>query len=148
MKPGERYWQAIEPICDDIIVYDGEDVFLSSWSRVRSELALLYAAHFCQSEVCNGGLSQFFSNSTGVLAPEAISGFRAIGLPDLAAVVEQAAAFFEAPYPRNRNTRVKALREANSKMFERLDREFFRLLREENKGWELAADHYALRVAG
>ncbi|WP_369973953.1 DUF4375 domain-containing protein [Polaromonas sp. SP1] len=30
----------------------------------------LFAVHWCQSEICNGGFMQFFANSTGVLAPE------------------------------------------------------------------------------
>jgi len=40
----------------------------------------LYCGHRCQSEVTNGGLYQFFSNTTGLLAPEALFGFREIGL--------------------------------------------------------------------
>jgi hypothetical protein len=29
-------------------------------NAAHSQVGLLYAAHFCQSEVCNGGFTQFF----------------------------------------------------------------------------------------
>lgn len=47
----------------------------------------MFAAHFCQSEICNGGLGQFFGNSTGGLAPEAVEGFREIGQAQVAALI-------------------------------------------------------------
>jgi hypothetical protein len=50
----------------------------------------LYAAHWCISNVDNGGLLQFFWNSTGILAPEAREGFTIAGLKDLARVLEEA----------------------------------------------------------
>jgi hypothetical protein len=59
MEPGERYCNAIEPIWDTIEI-DSPESFQSTFSRVPAELGLLYAAHFCQSEVCNGGFAQFF----------------------------------------------------------------------------------------
>jgi hypothetical protein len=80
MQPGEQYWNAIDPIWDDIDI-DTSESFQRTFQNVPRKLGLLYAAHFCQSEVCNGGFTQFFRNSTGVLAPEAIEGFAAIGQP-------------------------------------------------------------------
>ena len=50
----------------------------------------MFAAHFCRSEVCSDELEPFFWNPTGVLAPEAVEGFREIRLPRLAALVESA----------------------------------------------------------
>jgi hypothetical protein len=75
----EAYWAIIEPIWQTIDISDGADVFLDTFFKAPQDAALLYAAHFCQSEVCNGGFFQFFFNSTGILAPEAVNGFRAIG---------------------------------------------------------------------
>src|SRR5262245_3040830 len=50
----------------------------------------LSAVRWCEAEVCYGGLHQFFTNATDVLAPEAARGFRAINLPAIAEIVEKA----------------------------------------------------------
>ena len=70
---------SLYPIWDAINIYDGPEVFLTTLNHVSREAGLLFAAYFCQTEVCNGGFHQFFFNSTGVLAPEAVDGFTAIG---------------------------------------------------------------------
>lgn len=89
-EANEGYWRLVGPSWEEINIYDGPDVFLDSYSKAPVEAALLYAAHFCQSEVCNGGFKQFFFNPTGVLAPEAVLGFRAIGQEKVAELVENA----------------------------------------------------------
>ena len=53
----------------------------------------------------NGGFHQFFSNPTGVLAPEAAGAYRRLELPDLAEIVEEAMAFWGTPYPREQGDR-------------------------------------------
>src|SRR5271170_2757632 len=108
MEPGEIYWDVIEPIWDDIDI-DSAESFQQTFRRVPLELGILYAAHFCQSEVCNGGFTQFFWNSTGVLAPEAVQGFIAIGQPKVATVVEKAMSMLGSPYLRDRSARWAAL---------------------------------------
>jgi hypothetical protein len=85
-----RYWDAVEPIWDVINIYGGPDVFLATFAKVPRPVGICYAAHFCLSEVHNGGWLQFFLNSTGVLAPEAVEGFEAIGMPKLAATAREA----------------------------------------------------------
>ena len=83
------YWETVEPIWDKISIND-VDVFLETYAQAPPHAALLYAAHFCQSEVCNGGFHQLFYNSTGVLAPEAVWGFHAIGQHKVAETVQAA----------------------------------------------------------
>jgi hypothetical protein len=73
-------WIAIEKLWDQINIYDGPDTFLSTSSAAGQPAALLYAAHFAESEICNGGFKQQFSNSTGILSPEAVQGFQLIGI--------------------------------------------------------------------
>jgi hypothetical protein len=90
----ERAWGAIS-------LHDGPDVFLEQLRRFRPEVGLVFAAHWCQSEVANGGLHQFFWNGTGVLAPEAVAGFGAMGLDDWAGILAEAMQFFGDPYPRD-----------------------------------------------
>lgn len=82
MEAGEEYWAVLDQYWD-VIDIDSPEVFESTFNRVPRSVGLLYAAHFCQSEVCNGGFTQFFWNSTGVLGPEAVEGFRAIGRKEL-----------------------------------------------------------------
>jgi hypothetical protein len=167
------YWDVIEPVWDEINIYDGEATFLKSIQPISRPLVLLYAAHFCQSEVCNGGFLQFFKNSTGVLCPEAIEGFKLIGMPLLASVIETAAAPLGSTYPRDRKARWGAMLDASGlekkiieEMFQKapneflayreatkslgwddIDRQFYQLVRNERGGFEPAADSYARSFA-
>jgi hypothetical protein len=83
-------------------IYGGADAFLRSFAAVPEPAGHLLAVTWCESEVCNGGFHQFFMNATGVLAPEAALGFRAINMPSLAETVEKAMAVLGTPYPRER----------------------------------------------
>jgi hypothetical protein len=141
-----NYWDAIDPIWD-LINIDTPESFRTTFAAVRPESGLLYAAHFCQSEVCNGGFGQFFWNSTGVLAPEAVKGFAAIGQPQVANIVEKAMALLGSPYLRDRKARQEALQAPrNAGDFAPLEDEFYRLLRTENGGYESAANGYAAGI--
>jgi hypothetical protein len=161
-QPGEAYWQAILPIWEAISIYDGPDVFLGQFRSVRPELGHLFAAHWCQSEVCNGGFHQFFHNSTGVLAPEAAEGFRAIGMPQAAALVQEAMSFFGSEYPRDQEMRIAALDAYAEQhpgadgeyppawdLFHELDGRFFdELDHSGTRRFDRAADEYARRIEG
>jgi hypothetical protein len=139
----------VERICDRISIYNGADEFLLQFRAVPYAAGHLFAAHWCQSEVCNGGLHQFFSNSTGVLAPEALAGFHAIGLTDWAGILAEAMLFFGEPYPRERADRHEALallrgqRREEWDPFCALNDRFFSWLHAEANRWERAADQYA-----
>lgn len=136
----------MDPVWDVINIYDGEKAFLLSFSKVRRETGLLYASHLCQSEVCNGGFGQFFSNSTGVLAPEAIEGFRAIGQLKVAAVIDRACAALGLPYPRDREARQGRLKFADRDLLNALNLEFYDLIWVEASGFLSAADSYAIAL--
>lgn len=80
--PGLRYWSLIEPYwlpLNEAWDLDA-DSFVVELNKAPLRIQHLYCGHWCQSEVTNGGLYQFFSNTTGLLAPEALFGFREIGL--------------------------------------------------------------------
>jgi hypothetical protein len=139
------YWRLIEPIWDKIDI-DGVSVFLGSYARAPRQAALLYAAHFCQSEICNGGFYQLFHNSTGVLVPEAIEGFRTIGQSKIAGIVGTAASLLGSPYPRDRDMRRSVLTALDRNRFAALDNEFYSLITDENGGFENAADRYAAQI--
>jgi hypothetical protein len=108
-KASHSYWDFIEPFWNAFDIYNGPEGFESSIRSAQRPTVLLYAAHFCQSEVHNGGFLQFFWNNTGVLAPEAMEGYSLIGMPTLASLVKEAAATLGTPYPRDRDDRWDAL---------------------------------------
>ena len=106
---GAAAWRLIEPHWEAVSIYDGPIVFLDGLERLTEAARHLFAIWWCDSEVCNGGFHQFFSNSTGVLAPEALEGLRAIGLRECADLLEAATDKFHTPYPRDREARHAAL---------------------------------------
>ncbi len=159
MEAGEAYWKAIDRIWDEVDI-DSVESFQRTFQNVPSELGLLYAAHFCQLEVCNGGFTQFFWNSTGVLAPEAVEGFVAIGQVKVADVVRRAMSMLGSPYLRDRAARWLTLDglaptadqrpgstvpagDRNIDLFGPLEEDFYSLLRTDGGGFENAADRYA-----
>lgn len=101
-----NYWQIIEPIWSDEDLNSNEpQVFLKRFSELSEPQKVLFPVYWLESEVCNGGFHQFFNNSTGILAPEAVAGFRSIGLTDFADSIEEAMSFFGSSYPREREKR-------------------------------------------
>jgi hypothetical protein len=138
------YWDVLGPVGDSVSIYDGPERFLREFAVLSAKEAPLLAAHWCQSEVCNGGFEQFFGNSAGVLAPEAVAAFVSIGMPETSAVVARAMAWFDTPYPRERSTRNKALSTLGADSpFDALDTDFYQLLGTENGGFESAANSFA-----
>src|SRR5690242_11902875 len=95
--PGAIYWAAVQPVWKLISIYDGPAAFCRQFTSVPREVGHLFAAHWCQSEVCNGGFHQFFLNPSGVLAPEAAAGFAAIGMTGCQAVILEAMGQFSRP---------------------------------------------------
>ena len=154
MAIDEPYWKVVEPIWEEVDIYSGAEAFTKSFMAVRREVGLLYAAFWCQSEVCNGGLGQFFGNSTGVLAPEAVEGFRALGQPQIADLLVQAMGLLGQPYERQRTRRKKLLDLLPTDVYDRiarprgdLNKKFFELIHSESGGFEAAANRYARGIA-
>lgn len=151
MEPGEMYWAMIEPHWKRVTIYEGGVPFLREYACTPEAARNLLSAHWCQSEVCNGGLHQFFFNPTGVVAPEAAVGYEAIGLQRLGSAVRAAIEFFGPLFPREQEERQWALENYALTHplawdpFEMLDEEFFEQLKSEGGGWLYAADEYAKR---
>ncbi|MGI9244851.1 MAG: DMP19 family protein [Verrucomicrobiales bacterium] len=139
----------IKPIWDEISIYDGADRFLQDFAKVPQRPRTLFAAHWAQSEAMNGGLGQFFSNPTGVLAPEAVDAFKSLGMPRAAATLSDAMGFFGDPYPRDSSIREGAFDRFYDEHGEdaipiiREEEQFAELIEEENGGIWKAADLYA-----
>lgn len=144
------YWNLVEPIWETVSIHDGPDVFLRQYGSSHEASRVLFSAHWCQAEICNGGFEQFFLNSTGVLAPEGVEAFRKIGMPQTAVLIEQAMSVFGSSYPRDRDARQDALEAAwdaagedDNGPFGYLDDSFFAQIETENGGFESSADAYA-----
>ena len=150
---GMGYKDLIKPIWDTVSIYDGPETFLAQYSAAPEAARTLFAAHWCQSEVQNGGFEQFFANSTGVLAPEAVEAFVRIGMPEVAKVVDTALGRLGSPYPRDQEKREVELErisalipEDDYSAFDELDGQFYQLLKTEAGGFVAAADSFALRM--
>jgi hypothetical protein len=141
-KPGDKYRSLVATVWDAIDIYKDPAVVLTTFHQARRESALLYAAYFCQYEICNGGFYQFFHNATGVLAPEAIEGFTAIGQTQIADVVRQAMKVMDTPYVRESDPRRDSLPSRDA--FREFDKRFYALIDAEAGGFDVAADNYAV----
>jgi XTP/dITP diphosphohydrolase len=137
-----EYWDVVELVWDEINIYESADVFLSTYSSVEPPAGQLYAAHFAQSEICNGGFRQLFWNSTGVLSPEAAQGFELIRMPQTANLVISAMEIVGSPFPRDRDERQKALERVSKDRLDQLDKQFFKDIETENGGFEAAANAF------
>jgi hypothetical protein len=140
------YWSTVEPFWDAINIYEGPEAFRQTFDSAPRVSGLMFAAHFCQSEICNGGFDQFLSNSTGVLAPEAVEGFREIGQLQIATLVESAMDLVGSPYPRDREERQGRLSQVPEGALDALDQKFFALIESEAGGFQGAADRYVKRM--
>lgn len=152
-RPGTTAWRVIEPYCEAVSIYDGRAVFLRGFEQLPEPTRHLLAVWWCDAEVCNGGFHQFFSNFTGVLAPEAAQGFRAVGLAECADLLENAMVKFGEPYPRDRAARraaLEALKRPGQKRsewdpFGELDKRYYAA--RDRLGFERTIDDYARRSA-
>lgn len=104
-----NYWDQIEEAFEAVDIYETYDVFQQGAAKYPEWKIDILAVHWTMSETVNGGLEQYFSNSTGILAPEAVLGFQRIGKPELAAALKQAMALLGEPYPREREERAERL---------------------------------------
>jgi hypothetical protein len=143
------YWTLVKPVWDSISIYDGANRFVADYEAAPEVSRVLFAAHWCQSEICNGGFHQFYSNSTGVLAPEALDAFKKLGMPKVAELIAQSMSRFDSPFPRDRTLRQSMLdahAEAHTESpdpFDALDDPFFNALESEAGGFEAAANAFA-----
>ncbi|MBX3630702.1 MAG: DUF4375 domain-containing protein [Nitrosomonas sp.] len=147
--PPPLYWTVLEPHWRSVSINDGAETFLAQYGALPAGVGVLFAAHWCQSEVRNGGFHQFFSNPTGVLAPEAATAFRSLRLLPWAETLLEAMRSFGAPYPRDRGARCARLSgdrgpsRADWDPFVALDRAFFALLASDRHAFTAAADTFA-----
>lgn len=89
----------------------------------------VYSTWWVEAEVNNGGFNQYFWNSSGAFARDAVAGFDLIGLPRLARLLERAIAIREEDAPKIKRFKARDTLEAFSESYDdnrlnELDREF------------------------
>jgi len=98
----------------------------------------IYTTWWVEAEVFNGGFNQYFFNSSGDFASEAIAGFDLIGTPALARLMERAIAINHENQEKNKKLKVPRTLEAFSKSYKgnplnKLDDEFYLHMKELSK---------------
>jgi hypothetical protein len=167
----QSYWEVLEPFFPKVNIYDGPEDYTHAMAALPRHVVLLYATHMFLAEVHDGGFLQFFWNNTGIIAPESVEGFRMMGMPMVASLLDDTATRLGSPYPRNREDRWDAMLVASGRSTRELKRIFknpenvyiafleateplgFDLLNErvwnlantENGGFQEAATRYARR---
>ena len=91
----------------------------------------LYRAVFlCDDEINNGGLAQFFANSSGDLWRDALAGFKAMGFEERLAVLTEAIAIFGSNGPsanqRVRKDQLSRLMRRDDELFDALDSRYYK----------------------
>ncbi|MFN3932495.1 MAG: DUF4375 domain-containing protein [Brevundimonas sp.] len=132
-----NYRELVEPYWNAVSIHVGADKFTQQFAALPRASQHLYATHWTQSEVQNGGLGQFFDNGAGILAPEAVEGFRTLGMPEAAAALADVMRLFGDPYPRERKTGEQVT------LPRTIEDRFSKLLESEAGGFWDAADRYA-----
>ena len=101
--PAQVVWDVIEPMWDELgTPYEQDDRLQSAATAGQRAL---YALHWTNSEVCNGGFHQYFANPTGMLTAEAIAGAYLVGAAGYGEAIERAASVFGPSVPPTQDER-------------------------------------------
>jgi hypothetical protein len=120
------YIDAINKLYKDILISSdyGEHLY-----KVTSEQRIVFYITRLDSEVYNGGLNQFFFNSSGEYAQETIESLKKIGAIDTSAILEKAVSFWpNSSVPKDTFTRRELLENVEqvaNPVWEDLDRVYW-----------------------
>jgi hypothetical protein len=119
-------YEILVPVWWTANIYDGlaeYDRCLTAFSR---EQRLMFALLWYLEEVDNGGHDQFFSNSTGIVFPDAVTALQELDLPEAVAILEEAKRRMGGTVERERAKRQADL-ERQHPEFDDLDSRFYDL---------------------
>ena len=145
MKPGDLHLHAIQAAGIHPTLEKGQEFYLEQVRALTAEQAGLFAAFWCHAEVCNGGFYQFFGNSTGIVGPEAVTGFTTLGLEPAARIVEEAMGMLGARFPRDWKWRSAVLKKIHKPEDLRAERSPFE--HQDNAFYEVAGMRQFPKVA-
>jgi hypothetical protein len=126
LDEAEFFWALIEPVWPDASIEDE----LAHIALATPGQRALYVVTLCIREVCNGGLDQFFFNSSGMYADEVRKALRLLGANEYAAAFENALKVFPgARVPVDQDDRQNILetipKACRKAIFKPLQEEFF-----------------------
>ena len=137
----QDYWPFTESFTDSVSFYDSTELYLLQFEFADPIEANMFVLYWFQAEILNGGLMQFFENSTGLIAPEVVVALRCVGLPKLSEKLHEVLLQLGNTYERNRAKRKKLIAPMEEQL-DSLDDLIVELLYEENGGLESAAKKY------
>ncbi len=124
-------WAVIEPMWNDLQLDEDEDrEFMASITPGQRGFI---AVDWFGKEVYNGGIEQFFANSTGVLAHEAREGFSMLGCQSYVELLDKVFALFPGGVvAKNRAQREAAVEaipeETRESVFSAFDKAFYNMM--------------------
>ncbi|WP_026362824.1 DUF4375 domain-containing protein [Methylopila sp. M107] len=83
----------------------GAEEVAAGLAKLPEPYRVVYLVRLAAGEVINGGVEQFFSNSSGATATHAVEAFRTIGLDRHADILAKGVAMFPQPYEPDRTKR-------------------------------------------
>jgi hypothetical protein len=108
---------------------------LENIGALSASARTLYYVEIFNGEVLNGGFSQFFSNSSGEYAHEALAALQELGAPRAAGLLQQAmAAFPGGRVPPQRRSRYEQLERIDPAVLDALDTEYYTLEKSSGEG--------------
>ncbi len=132
-----------------------DDGYDPSRSGIPRDIQLLAGMDYGKADIDNGGFHQFFSNGTGVFAPEMVEWCDRSGLRDVADVIRLAMKTLADDYPRSQAARQRLLekfpvrgRREDWDPFKELDQKFYTLLTNNGSRYDEAADRWLLETCG
>lgn len=108
VKPLEEIWAMddTEALIEELYQHIGEKCqFGDNMTALSAPERVIFVIGLVETEVNNGGFSQFFFNSAGAFANEAADAFLAIGAGKTAAICKKAVSIFGGTVPPDRDAR-------------------------------------------
>lgn len=84
-------WEIIDPVWWAGNTEDGPEAYEASLRPFSAAQRHVFAMAWYETEVNNGGHQQFYDNSAGIVWREALAGFDAASIPEVAALIEESA---------------------------------------------------------
>jgi hypothetical protein len=118
--------KVIDPLWWSVSIYDSKEKYEKDLEPFSFHQRAVFALMWYMAEVNNGGHSQFYSNSTGIVWEDAMDGFELIGLTDGMKIIEESAKRFGTKPSFDREKRENAL-DLLDEDFDDLDSRFYKL---------------------
>ncbi|MEM9283577.1 MAG: DUF4375 domain-containing protein [Verrucomicrobiota bacterium] len=146
-RPFYARWMAINEV-DDILGGWTDTGYEAPASKVHRNIQLLDAVDYGKSDIENGGFHQFFTNGTGVFAPEMTEWFERTGLVETASVMKKAIAVFGDDFPRSWEDRTEFLAEYEHDPFDHLNEPFYDSISRREELYNSAANRWLRETCG